>query len=317
MQPEEDSDIDRVFTAVVLALVLAIVMAAAVLARHNLQGARADRRGAWRLVAFVWSAYAFTWVVLSHHVADMAGEVSSIQSSAAIFTLVAAIMWLMYIAAEPYVRRFWPDSLLGWSRLVSGHVRDPRVGRDVLRGALVGVALSLNELAKAQILPRFGYPPPVPGYGVWVETLASPTWLSAVWAAGSVRALQASLTLLLCFVVLRLLLRRPWLVSLAGGALLSLLAVSRMGGTGTILIGIFPIVTGALMTFVLVRFGLLAMAITILVFSTTSRLPLSLDLSAWYAVNSNWTIVALVALFLFGFYASRAGQPLLGSVLNE
>jgi eukaryotic-like serine/threonine-protein kinase len=317
MQPPQDSAADRVFAAVVLGLLLAIMAAAALLARHNLRGGRADRRAAWRMVVFVWSAYAFAWLVLNHHVADMEGEVSSIQSGAAIFTLVAAVMWLMYIAAEPYVRRFWPDSLLGWSRLVSGHVRDPRVGRDVLRGALVGIALSLNELAKARVLPALGYPAPVPSYGVWVETLASPTWLAAVWAAGSVRALQAALTLLLCFVVLRLLLRRAWLVSLAGGALLSLLAVNRMGGTGTILIGVFPIITGVLMTFVIVRFGLLALAIMMLVYSTTSRLPVTLDVSAWYSVNSNWTLVALVALFAFGFYASRAGQPVFGSMLNE
>jgi hypothetical protein len=28
----------------------------------------------------------------------------------------AAILWLVYIALEPYVRRNWPDSLISWTR---------------------------------------------------------------------------------------------------------------------------------------------------------------------------------------------------------
>ena len=27
----------------------------------------------------------------------------------------AAIVWLVYIAVEPYVRRNWPDSLISWT----------------------------------------------------------------------------------------------------------------------------------------------------------------------------------------------------------
>jgi len=34
--------------------------------------------------------------------------------------------------------------------------------------------------------------------------------------------------------------------------------------------------------------------------------------SQWSATPSNWTIAAIIALALFGFYASRAGQPLFG-----
>ena len=43
----------------------------------------------------------------------------------------AGVLWLTYLGLEPYVRRFSPDSLIGWTRLVAGGWRDPRVGRDV------------------------------------------------------------------------------------------------------------------------------------------------------------------------------------------
>jgi hypothetical protein len=41
------------------------------------------------------------------------------------------------------------------------------------------------------------------------------------------------------------------------------------------------------------------------------------DWSHWSATAGNWTIGVLIALTLFGFYASRAGQPLFGTILKE
>jgi hypothetical protein len=44
---------------------------------------------------------------------------------------------------------------------------------------------------------------------------------------------------------------------------------------------------------------------------------MTLEFSHWRADASNWTLALLIALTLFGFYASRAGQPLFGSILGE
>ena len=44
----------------------------------------------------------------------------------------AGLLWLTYLGLEPYVRRHSPDSLIGWTRLIAGSWRDPRVGRDVM-----------------------------------------------------------------------------------------------------------------------------------------------------------------------------------------
>jgi hypothetical protein len=41
------------------------------------------------------------------------------------------------------------------------------------------------------------------------------------------------------------------------------------------------------------------------------------DLSHWSAAAGNWTIVAIAGLACAAFYASRAGQPLLGALLKE
>ena len=66
-------------------------------------------------------------------------------------------------------RKFWPDALLGWSRLLTGHIRDPRVGRDLLIGMAFGVALALIDVGKATIIPALGFPAPYPRYGFGEE----------------------------------------------------------------------------------------------------------------------------------------------------
>ena len=53
------------------------------------------------------------------------------------------ILWTVYLALEPYVRRHWPRTLISWSRLLAGQWRDPIVGRDVLIGAALGVTWTL------------------------------------------------------------------------------------------------------------------------------------------------------------------------------
>jgi hypothetical protein len=62
--------------------------------------------------------------------------------------LTGGVVWIYYLAIEPYARRFWPDALLGWTRLLSGHVRDPRVGRELLIGLACGAIGVLIDLSK-------------------------------------------------------------------------------------------------------------------------------------------------------------------------
>src|SRR5439155_7953874 len=68
----------------------------------------------------------------------------------------------LYIALEPHLRRIWPETMIGWSRLLAGSFRDPRVGRDVLAGVLVAIGDGLI-LALHTMLRRWsGRPPQFP-----------------------------------------------------------------------------------------------------------------------------------------------------------
>ena len=43
----------------------------------------------------------------------------------------AFLLYVLYVALEPYVRRRWPDALVSWTRVLAGRFRDPLVGRDI------------------------------------------------------------------------------------------------------------------------------------------------------------------------------------------
>jgi hypothetical protein len=218
-------------------------------------------------------------------------------------------MWTVYVALEPYVRRFWPDGLLGWARLISGHIRDPRVGRDVLVGMLFGVGLLFVELAKVFVIPKLGYGAPFPVYGSAVEALAGPGTQITACIEVLFQTLALALFIVLGLVVLRFVLR-GWALVGAGAIMISVLFMSTLGGT-TRLVFVFPVISGVLATIVAVRFGLLTL-LTGLIIYFVGVLPFTLDMSHWLAPTSMVTVSGLLALAAFAFYASRAGQPLFG-----
>ncbi len=58
------------------------------------------------------------------------------------------------ISLEPLLRRVWPRTLISWTRLLSGYVRDPLVGRDVLIGMLAGVTVMTPLIARFRLSGR-------------------------------------------------------------------------------------------------------------------------------------------------------------------
>jgi hypothetical protein len=134
MEPERQSAADQAFIALIFTIFAVMIAAAGVLARRHIHTSRADRRGAWRVTSYLAIAGILSWVLRASHSSSLEGEIGLLFRSAGIIALLAAVFWTLYVAVEPYVRRLWPDALLGWSRLLTGHIHDPRVGRDLLIG---------------------------------------------------------------------------------------------------------------------------------------------------------------------------------------
>ncbi len=74
----------------------------------------------------------------------------------------------------------------------------------------------------------------------------------------------------------------------------------------------YAIVVSAVYLAILVYFGVFPMALAFLVNFILGQGGLTADLSKLYAATSVWLLVLIAGLAAFGFYASRAGEPLLG-----
>jgi len=303
---------DRIGYAVFLTVLVALLGGAVVLARYNVRHGRADRRGAMRVAIFAVCTELVSWVTGNHHLPDLRLEALSLSAVLSDAVALGVILWTIYAALEPYGRRFWPEMLLGWSRLLSGRIRDPRVGRDVLLGVTFGVVWFGLEIARRLLPQALGYPGTVPRMGSDATTLFGAAETISDWATIILRELQVALGSVLLLVVLRLLTRRA---SLAVPIAMVIIIYwwSTLTFTAALPVEVtYELIIAAAFTFVLIRFGLLAAAVARIVVGLCQAVPFTLQVSHWSATASNWTIAAIVLLAMFGFYASRAGEPLFG-----
>jgi hypothetical protein len=102
-----------------------------------------------------------SWILGESHVATM-GELGLVVMFASWTLFVAVFIWILYVALEPFVRRRWPATIVSWSRLLAGEVRDPLVGRDLLFGSAFGAAFSVIILSGRLLPSFFGRAPETP-----------------------------------------------------------------------------------------------------------------------------------------------------------
>ena len=138
----EDSTSSGQLISLLILCVLAVVFlgGAALLARGNLRANRGDRRGALRLAVFIFWVQMALWICRGHFTASI-GTFAMFLLAVCTSVFAAVVVWGVYIAIEPYVRRRWPQTLIGWSAVLTGRFRDAVVGRDLLIGIVAGVSM--------------------------------------------------------------------------------------------------------------------------------------------------------------------------------
>jgi hypothetical protein len=246
-------------------------------------------------------------------VSDLRSEVRSLAALAGDAALVSVILWTMYAAFEPYCRRFWPDMLLGWSRFLSGHLRDPRVGRDVLAGLSFGVLWLLVDFGRRALPQLFGHPPILLRSGGELMFTGAVD-AERVWAILAIRSLTPTFSAVMLFVVLRLITKRARTAIGLGMVLIFAWWYALASSPMVWLEALVEVVIVALFTLLMIRFGLLAAIIAYFVFTVSQVVPLTLNAAHWSSGASNETLAFLGVLTLTGFFAARGGKPLFGTV---
>jgi hypothetical protein len=317
---DADDESNRFVTPV---LVLVLVVLAVVLARQNLKSGRADRRGAHRVGAVLFFTYASFWLLLPH-LSNLDQEMSRLFMYLGVGLFVGGVMYLVYLAIEPFVRRSWPTMLVGWSRALAGRLPDPVVGRDLLIGVVSGLLLSALDILGVLAPELMGSSQAAMPMRPEISVLEHNRYFLLTIASTLNNGLQNALLTVMMFTVLReivkrglMRLSRKWLspdyvaAAIALTFLVFLGTVNNENGqTNFGMLVLLQLVSSGVFLIVLLRFGLFATVVMYSVNALAVRTPLTLQSTAIYA-GPAWVMLGLIfAIAVLGFWMARRTEEL-------
>ena len=288
------------------ALILSLLAIGGLLARRHLVAGRGDRAGAFRLASYVAVSGLLAWVLFAHHVADFVAELGLLLRGLGIVLVLALVIWVLYLAVEPYVRRRWPHTLISWTRVLAGSLGDPRVGRDLLIGVAAGATMAVILAVLFRVPSLLGQPALQPSWE-GLDALLGPRLVAAQMIFGQVNAAALGMAVLLILLLLRLVL--PDWLAILGVVILISVPDSLRSDLPLPLSMALNAVGVALPTLVLLRFGLLAAITTVYVVNELGlSLPFARATEGWTGGPAVVVLLVLGGLAAFGFRAATSGR---------
>jgi hypothetical protein len=309
-KPQGGADSQKVVEVILILVVIGVLAGTSLLAWRNLKLNRGDRRGALRLSLYLLLLEVISRFLQAHYVSDL-GEMLGLSwlilSRGLMF---AAMVWVSYIALEPHIRRLWPHAIISWSRLIAGHLRDPRVGRDVLIGAAFGISIPLLDQLSYLIAKAFGYPsiPALAGPGSVNIAMTFRNFLGSL-SAEATNAVSGAMYIFLLFFILKLILRKGWLAGVVFIAALTLSNVKSNSYSFSYFILLVSLALNVCLIFLLQRFGLVAVMAAIFFLNVVEAFPITMDSSRWFWYISSGTMLFLAGLAAYAFRVALAGKP--------
>jgi hypothetical protein len=294
---------------VLLSFYFGTIALAVLLAWRNLRLGRGDRRGTFRLMLFIFALRVVFWIFIAHHIFAI-GELGLVISGLEAAVYWAAILGLFYLALEPLVRRRLPEALISWSRLLAGHLRDAMIGRDVLLGGAFGMVIVLTihlyprntPAINSTLLNEYG----LDGWRGFVPLVVNQTTASIMFPLIITAAV-------LFFIVIT----RRKAAGLAVSWLIFYAALNLNFGDRSPLSLAIGVILPTVLLFVLTRYGLLALVATFFYIHIWPFYPATTELTAWYATTYILQVILLVALALYAWLASLAGQRVISEEFLE
>jgi len=283
---------------VALVVVYLAIAAACFIAWFNHKQGKGDARGALALALLYFVCMAGGRYLATPHSTSVE-ELGTFWRVVAVAGINAGLAWVLYLALEPWVRKRWPHTMIGWTRYVAKGIRDPMVGRDLLIGATTGALVAVATYVQVASHGANGTPN-IPA----LEALSGVRQSVNLLLQSVCNSLFTSILFFFVFFVLRVLLRKQWLATAAFIAVVTLV----ISGSGSNWIDRpFQAAYAALFAFILLRFGLLALMVTIVVPDVLGNVPWTAEPSAL-----NLAALALVAIVaVYGFRTALAGRPIL------
>lgn len=296
--------------AVRVVLFALVFVVGGLLARRNYRQGRGDRQGAFRLARAVFLVQVALWLCLGHFVATL-GTLGLLVLALSTGLFVSGVTAMLYLALEPYVRRLWPETIISWSRVMAGRLRDPLVGRDLLWGLLMGLAWAVVFRTGYIFLMRAGAPPQFE----MADFLLGARQTLGTGLANVVNSVLGTLMFFFLAFILRVVFRNSWLAATLFVAILT--APKVLGSDHPLIETPLWAIIYAIAALAVVRFGLIVLATAVFTANIFLNLPFTLSLSAWYASNCFAVLLFFVALAAWSFHTSLGGQRLLKTELFE
>ncbi len=298
---------EMALSLMVTVAVFLLIAASAIVARRHYRSGRSDRVGARRLAVAMGSTTIAGWALAASHVPDAAQELNRFFAEVGESLFVAALAWTLYVALEPYGRRLWPESLKGWTRLVSGHVRDARVGRDVLIGAAVGAGAHVIAMLADPLTAMVTHSAPVVSTPDTDFLVSNRQVVGALLSVVFTSVFNAMWCIFLV-VGLKTLFRRMWLAIATTLAFYLLLSVPQAiwSSTAPIVTAVTAIVSVMLMIGSVIRFGLLVGASAFFFKFVLGATPWSVTLTDWRSGPSFLVLAVLTAIVCAAAWAVAA-----------
>jgi hypothetical protein len=277
-------------------------VAALVMGIRNLRLGRGDRRSATR-VALAITACAFLPWLLSLDSFRGKEELQRFQLTLAFSVLSGALAWVFYVALEPFVRRHWPSTLVSWSRLLSGRLRDALIGRDILVGILFGLCFKLLDCIDRMMGSWLGISPPRLIYSNYPgNDFLGFGRMTAYFLGQFVEFMLLIMGVLLGLALLRAVLRNKWTAVVLALIVLVVWGIGELSDPPILSVALNGLMFATVL-FCMLRFGLLSV-IAGSAAAVLATFPMTFDLSAWYAPATFYAFVGIVALATYGFILS-------------
>ena len=285
-------------------IAMAIMVGAALLAgRSYLQG-KGDRQGALRIAIVVFAAHLALWICRGHLSIDIStfGQFVIALSTSLFWS---GMIWSLYMAIEPYVRRHWPQAIISWSRLMTGRLNDPVVGRDLIFGVMLGLVWILLLQVRYLAIQHLGESPAMAA----TDFLSGMRHIFGAWLLQAASSIRGTLVFFLVLFILRALLRNQWLAIPVFVAIWA--SVPALKSDYPVIEVPALVMVYSIAALAVIRFGLVTLAVGIFTADVMLNLPFTLDLSTWYASSSLFVLISIFVLAAWGFYTSLGGQKLL------
>ena len=305
MQRAEAALSQKVLLIILLSLLCVIVIGACLLARRNVHSGRADWRSAFRLAGVLLAMSMTAWALVAHHTPSFAELIVFLMGLSGNL-LSAILIWLLYVALEPAVRRRWPQTIISWTRVLGGRLRDPVVGGHLLVGILFGVFSVLGSEVVALLNLRADG---VPAQTVLLGSFASVPRFASALVGMLPNSMLSALGVFFMLFVFRLIFRKEWLA--AGFFVLFFTGIATLAtDAGAGITAPIRLAQYSVMLYVMLRFGLFPFVVGSCVAASLVLFPITSDFSAWYGGMAIFALLAVAALAGYAFYTALGGRPL-------